>query len=272
MSSAPETRSTRKEGTAISRAMRPLNHVVERFIPSALVFSIVLTFIVAILGLILTDTGPAELITHWGDGLAGLLAFMTRMALILLLGHMLASTGPVRKLLAFLASIPRTELTAYVFVFVVAAAAALITWGLGLVVGGLLAREVAHQGRERGLTLHFPMLVAAGFGGFVVWHMGYSASGPLTAATEGSFLMDSLGGQTVPMSQTVFSTWNMLAALATIIVVALALYLVAPRRGDRVTELTIDAREELEDGQEEVVTPADRLDASRLVTLLTGLA
>lgn len=39
MSSAPETRSTRKEGTAISRAMRPLNHVVERFIPSALVFS-----------------------------------------------------------------------------------------------------------------------------------------------------------------------------------------------------------------------------------------
>lgn len=167
---------------------------------------------------------------------------------------------------------PRTELAAYVFVFVVAAVASLITWGLGLVVGGLLAREVAHQGRERGLTLHFPMLVAAGFGGFVVWHMGYSASGPLTAATEGSFLMDSLGGQTVPMSQTVFSTWNMLAALATIIVVALALYLVAPRRGDRVTELTIDAREELEDGQEEVVTPADRLDASRLVTLLTGLA
>lgn len=101
--------------------------------------------------------------------------------------------------------------------------------------------------------------------------MGYSASGPLTAATEGSFLMDSLGGQTVPMSQTVFSAWNMLAALATILVVAAALYLVAPR-GDRVTELTVDAREKLEDGQEEVVTPADRLDASRLVTLLTGLA
>lgn len=271
MSSAPET-AARKEGTPLSRAMRPLNSLVERFIPSALVFSIVLTFIVAILGLVLTPTSPADLVVHWGDGLAGLLAFMTQMALILLLGHILANTGPVRRLLAALGAVPRTELMAYVFVFVVAAVASLITWGLGLVVGGLLAREVAHQGRERGLTLHFPMLVAAGFGGFVVWHMGYSASGPLTAATEGSFLMDSLGGQTVPMSETVFSTWNMLAALATIIVVALALYLVAPRRGDRVTELAIDAREELEDGQEEVVTPADRLDASRLVTLLTGLA
>lgn len=272
MSSAPETRSTRKEGTAISRAMRPLNNVVERFIPSALVFSIVLTFIVAILGLILTDTGPGELVVFWGDGLAGLLSFMTQMALILLLGHILANTGPVRRVLSFLGSLPRNELSAYVFVFVVAAAASLITWGLGLVVGGLLAREVAYQGRERGLKLHFPMLVAAGFGGFVVWHMGYSASGPLTAATEGSFLMDSLGGQTVPMSETVFSAWNMIAAVVTILVVALALFLVAPRRGDAISELAIDAREAVEDGQEEIVTPADRLDASRFVTLLLGLA
>src|SRR5699024_326806 len=254
MSSAPETRSTRKEGTAISRAMRPLNHVVERFIPSALVFSIVLTFIVAILGLILTDTGPADLVVHWGDGLAGLLAFMTQMALILLLGHILANTGPVRKLLAFLASIPKTELSAYVFVFVVAAAASLITWGLGLVVGGLLAREVAYQGRERGLKLHFAMLVAAGFGGFVVWHMGYSASGPLTAATEDSFLTDSLNGQTLAISQTVFSGWNMLAAAATILVVGLAMFLIAPRKGDTVTPLEIDVRETTDDGQEDIVT------------------
>ena len=272
MSSAPETPSTRTEGTAISRAMRPLNHVVERYIPSALVFSIVLTVIVAILGLLLTPTGPGDLIVAWGDGLAGLLAFMTQMALILLLGHMLANTGPVRKFLALLASIPRTEPAAYVFVFVVAAVASLITWGLGLVVGGLLAREVAYHGRERGLRLHFPMLVAAGFGGFVVWHMGYSASGPLTAATEGSFLMEPLGGQPLPITETVFSGWNMIAATVTILVVALALFLVAPRRGDTVKELETDAREVVEDGQEEVVTPADRLDASRLVTGLTGLA
>jgi short-chain fatty acids transporter len=99
MSSAPET-TARKEGTPLSRAMRPLNHLVERFIPSALVFSIVLTFIVALLGLVLTPTSPADLVVHWGDGLAGLLAFMTQMALILLLGHILANTGPVRRLLA----------------------------------------------------------------------------------------------------------------------------------------------------------------------------
>ncbi|REE04692.1 short-chain fatty acids transporter [Citricoccus muralis] len=273
MSSTPGTTETppRKEGTPLSRAMRPVNHVVERFIPSALVFSIVLTFIVAILALILTGTGPGDLVVHWGDGLAGLLDFITQMALILLLGHILANTGPVRRVLAFLGSVPRTELASYVFVFAVAAVASLITWGLGLVVGGLLAREVAYQGRVRGLKLHFPMLVAAGFAGFVVWHMGYSASGPLTAATEGSFLMDSLGGQPVPISETVFSSWNMIAAVVTILVVALALFLVAPRRGDKIVELAQDAREQASDGQEEIVTPADRVDASRLPTLLLGL-
>ena len=77
---------------------------------------------------------------------------------------------------------------AYLLVFVTAAVASLITWGLGLVVGGLLAKEVARSGRDRGLKLHFPMLVAAGFSGFVVWHMGYSGSGPLTAATPDSFI------------------------------------------------------------------------------------
>jgi short-chain fatty acids transporter len=273
MSSAPGSTETRprKEGTPLSRAMRPVNNVVERFIPSALVFSIVLTFIVAILALVLTDTGPADLILYWGDGLAGLLSFITQMALILLLGHILANTGPVRRLLAFLGSIPSSPLMAYVFVFVVAAIASLITWGLGLVVGGLLAREVAYQGRERGMKLHFPMLVASGFAGFVVWHMGYSASGPLTAATDGSFLIEPLGGEPLPITETVFSSWNMIAAVATILVVSLALFLVAPRAGDRIKELEIDAREKADDGQEEIVTPADRLDASRVVTLLLGL-
>src|SRR5690625_1828892 len=56
----------RKEGTPLSRAMRPINHVVERLIPSALVFSILLTFIVVVLALILTGTQPADLVVYWG--------------------------------------------------------------------------------------------------------------------------------------------------------------------------------------------------------------
>ncbi|PNL18879.1 serine--pyruvate aminotransferase [Micrococcus sp. FDAARGOS_333] len=252
--------------------MRPVNTVVERFIPSSLMFTIVLTFLVAILCLTLTPAGPLEVLDGWGGGLAGLLEFMTQMALVLLLGHILANTGPVRRLLSWLAGIPRTPLQSYLFVFVVAAAAALITWGLGLVVGALMAREVAARGRDRGVQLHFPMLVASGFAGFVVWHMGYSASGPLTAATEGSFLTESLGGQTVPITETVFSTWNMLAAAATVLVVGLTLYLIAPRGETRIIELPAQKAEKQEVEAAPLETPADRLDASRVPTLLVGLA
>lgn len=257
---------TRESGAPLARAMRPINTVVERWIPSALVFAIILTLVVALLALTVTQTNPVDLVVGWGDGLSGLLAFMTQMALILLLGHMLANTRPVRKLLTRLSAVPQTALQAYLFVFVVAAVASLITWGLGLVVGGLLAREVAAQARERGIVLHFPMLVAAGFAGFVVWHMGYSGSGPLTAATPDSFLAESLGGRTLPVTETTFSWWNIAAAAATIVMVAGALTLVAPRDADRIVELQVDAREGAVVEDPVVETPADRLDASRIPT------
>jgi short-chain fatty acids transporter len=264
--------SLKERSPGLSGVMRPVNSVVERFIPSALVFAIVLTFVVAILALLLTDTGPVDVVRGWGDGLSGLLAFMTQMALILLLGHTLANTGPVRRLLAVLGGLPRTALQGYLFVFGVAAVASLITWGLGLVGGVLLAVEVARQGREKGLALHFPLLVAAGYSGYVIWHMGYSGSGTLTAATEGSFIAEQLG-ETIPISETTFAWWNLLAIVVTIAAVGIGLALVAPRAGDDVVELKADARFDDEIAiDDEVVTPADRVDASRVLTLLVGLA
>ncbi|MEI4272541.1 TIGR00366 family protein [Klenkia sp. LSe6-5] len=272
MSRTSPTADPERRSSGLSGLMRPVNSVVERYIPSALVFAVVLTFVVALLALLLTDVGVGGLITGWGDGLSGLLAFMTQMALILLLGHTLANTGPVRRLLARLGGVPRSTAQAYVFVFVVAALASLITWGLGLVVGALLAKEVAAQGREKGLRLHFPLLVAAGYSGYVIWHMGYSGSGPLTAATEGSFLAEPLG-RTVPVTETIFTWWNLTAAAVTIVVVAGAMALVAPKRDDAVVELQFDARgTDAVDLDDEVVTPADRVDGSRVLTLLVGLA
>jgi short-chain fatty acids transporter len=260
--------------SGVAAVMRPVNTFVERYIPSALVFAIVLTFVVALLAWILTDSSGLEIVTGWGEGLSGLLAFMTQMSLILLLGHTLANTGPVRRLLATLGGVPTTVLQAYLFVFVIAAVASLITWGLGLVVGALLATEVAAQGREKGLKLHFPMLIAAGYSGYVIWHMGYSGSGTLAAATEGSFIANQLG-YTVPISDTIFVWWNIVAIIATIIVVGAALALVAPRGDDRIVELAHDARshDATSGGPAPgAATPADRVDGSRLVTMLLGLA
>lgn len=267
----PTSSGTNNSRTAA--ALRPFQRLLERWIPSSLTFAILLTVVVALLAYFLTDTGPVAIILGWGDGLSGLLAFMTQMCLILLLGHMLANTAPVRKLLIALARVPTQAVSAYVFVFAVAAVTSMLNWGLGLVAGALLAREVAVQLRSKCVKAHFPLLVAAGYSGFVVWHMGYSGSGPLTAATPGSFLAEVMNGNTVPLSRTTFAAWNLLAALACIISCGLLFWLVAPRKGAAVQEIPAGiTSESLGSDAEEVVTPADRIDASRLPTLLIGLA
>lgn len=254
---------------------RPLVRLAERYLPTAFVFAAVLTAIVAVAALTMTDSGPVEVVRAWGDGLTGLLEFMTQMALVLLLGYMLANTGPVRSLLERLAQVPRTPAQAYGFVAFCASAASLLSWGLGLVVAAMLSIEVARVGRERGIRLHYPLLVASGYSGFVVWHMGYSGSGPLAAATPGTFVEDQVG-RTIPVSETIFSTWNILGAIATVIVVVAAMMLMAPGKDDKVVELPEGAT--LKDSAaddpiaiSEGPTPADRIDRSRVIPFAVGV-
>jgi short-chain fatty acids transporter len=261
---------TEPKRTGFTKAMGPLNAVVERLIPSALVFAIVLTVIVMIAALALTDAGPVDVVQSWGDGLSGLLAFMTQMALILLLGYILANTGPVRAALLRLARIPRGRVLPYVFVALITCLAALFSWGLGLVVGAVLAIEVAAAARRRGQRLHFPLLVAGGYTGMAIWHMGYSGSAPLTAATPDSFVAESLGGTTLPLGDTIFAAWNMITVAVAIAVVCAVMALMAPKAGEPVREMP-EHQMSSEDVVYDVETPADRLDASRLVTLVPGL-
>lgn len=99
---------------------RPVVYLVERWLPGPLILAIILTIIAAIAALTMTDTTPGELVMGWGEGLTGLLAFMTQVCLVLLLGYTLANTRPVHRLLTGIASVPRTPVAAYGFVTVVA--------------------------------------------------------------------------------------------------------------------------------------------------------
>ncbi|GAB94718.1 short-chain fatty acids transporter [Kineosphaera limosa] len=255
---------------------RPLTRAVERYLPGSLVFAVVLTFVVALMALAWTDAGPLQIVTEWGDGLTGLLAFMTQMALVLMLGHVLANTRPVRRVLDRLAAVPRSAPMAYVFVTVCAALASLLSWGLGLVVAALLSIEVARACRERGIKVHYPLLVAAGYSGFAVWHMGYSGSGPLTSATPGSFVEEQTGF-IIPVTQTIFAWWNLLGIVVAIVVIAATVWAIRPRSGETIIELPEGAQ--LSEGGEAdpaagaggEPTPADRVDNSRAITLVIGV-
>ena len=166
----------------IQRISAFFTQVVHRVLPDPLIFAILLTGVTFALALGLTPKAPADLVMLWGSGFWNLLAFSMQMAMILVTGHALASSGPVKRVLVALASSARTPGQGVMLVAFVGAVACAINWGFGLVLGAMLAREVAR--RVKGTD--YRLLVASAYMGFLTWHGGLSGSVPLVAATKGN--------------------------------------------------------------------------------------
>ena len=69
-------------------------YLMRHYLPDAYLFAILLTFLSAVLALIFTPAGFMKLITSWGDGIYGIVAFAFQMILILVTGHRLALLRP----------------------------------------------------------------------------------------------------------------------------------------------------------------------------------
>ena len=225
-----------------------------RFVPDPFVLAIGLTLLVCLLALPRLDYNVVALANGWvaggGQGLWRFLAFSMQMCLILVTGFALAETPAVRRLVTRLASIPQTTAQATTLVSVIAMSTALINWGLGLIVGALLARAVGIRARNENLPVHYPLVCTAGYTGLAVWHGGFSGSAPLKATSTAQLveiLGRELGNQVGPIStlDSIGSTLNLVVSALCLIVVPIVLALLAPRAsksqafgGDELPEAT----------------------------------
>lgn len=205
-------------GVDLARVGARVERWAHRWVPDPFVFAVVLTFVTLLAGFVLTDAGPLELAGFWQAGFFDLLGFGMQMVLILVTGHALATSPPVHRGIQRLAGVPRTGPGAAAFVAVVAMGAALLNWGFGLIVGALLAREVAWSLESRGERVHYPLLGAAGYMGLLVWHGGLSGSAPLKVAESGASLASTIG-----------SPLNLTVNAALLVVVPLFLHRLHPR-------------------------------------------
>ena len=248
--------------------------LVERYLPEPFSFAILMTAVTFVLALALTDAGPTEVLTAWGDGLSLLLAFITQVCLTLLFAYTLSHVGPVPRLLRRFARLPRSPTAACIMVTVFAGAVSLISWPLGLVMGGLVARAVGQALRQRGVRVHYPLLGAAAYGGFVVWHMGYSASAPLFVATPGN-AMEAQIGALIPITDTVFTIWNVTIAVITLLTVAITAALLHPRDANAIIECPEGKLLDSDDGPPGDASRAHgfaaRFENSRVPVLVLGL-
>lgn len=199
----------------LSRLTGVFVYALERLMPDPFVFAILLTLLTALLAFFLVPAKLSLILSSWYAGIFNILTFGFQMVLILVTGYALASSKPVHFLLEKTAGLATTPRNAVSLTVAVGMIASWLHWGLGLVVAGLLAREIAKRVR-----MDFGWLVAAAYTGFVVSTEGLSGSIVLSQATPGSALnlVEKIAGFTLPLSKTVFSPLNLVPVLTLFIV------------------------------------------------------
>ncbi|WP_416776547.1 TIGR00366 family protein [Xenorhabdus budapestensis] len=251
----------------IGHISRVMTRVVSRYLPDPLIFAMLLTMLTFIIALSLTPSTSMDLVKMWGDGFWNLLAFGMQMALIIVTGHALASSGPVKRILRLTASLAKTPTQGVMLVTFFGSVACVINWGFGLVVGAMFAREVAH--RVPGSD--YPLLIACAYIGFLTWGGGFSGSMPLLAATPGN-PVEHISGL-IPVSQTIFTSYNIFITLSLIAAMPFVTRMMMPKKEDIVMIDPVLLEEE-PDFQKKLPKDAplsERMEENRVITWIIGI-
>lgn len=225
-----------------------------QYIPNPFIFAIILSVLIYVLGIALTPAKPFEMVQYWYGGFWNLLSFSMQMVVILLFGYVLAASPPARKIIDRAAGLPKNSGQAIALITVLAIVFGYISWGLGLIVGAISAREICTQAKRRGIKVHYPLAAAAGFTGLIIFNAGFSASAPLLVNTEGHFLADKIG--LVPVSQTILAPFNLITFVVFLVAIPLVYRAMHPKLEDT---------EEVPDFEQESSTAASKSAAASTV-------
>ena len=250
---------------------QPFVKFVDKCYPDAFLFVIILTFITFFLSLGFTDSNSLEIINSWGNGLPKLFTFTAQICVIMITAHALAHTDPIERFLNRVGSLPNSQVHAYAIVAFVSGIASLFAWSFGLIVGGLIAKFVAIGCQKKSIKVHYPLIVASAYSGYVIWHMGYSSSAALFVASENHSLIDKIG--ILPVTETIFSSFNIFMALATLLTITILAPLMRPKNLKNIIE--VDAKnlfKKEEKSIKRISSIAEIIENNRKISFLFGFA
>jgi short-chain fatty acids transporter len=133
------------EAGFLARIALALTDWTERWVPDAFVFALIATFVVIVAGVAFTPSSLPQVIDAWGRGLWELIPFTLQMALIIITGHVLATSPPVGRVIRRVAAWPTTPRNAVALVAFFAMTSSWFNWGFSLIFSAVLAREVARR-------------------------------------------------------------------------------------------------------------------------------
>jgi short-chain fatty acids transporter len=264
----------------VARAALALTDWSERWLPDAFIFALLATVLVIVAALAATSSGPLQIVDAWGRGFWELIPFTLQMALIIITGHVLATSPPMGRVIRAIASWPRTPRGAVALVTFFTLVASWFNWGFSLVFGAVLAIEVAR--RVEGVD--YRALAAASVLGLgSIWAQGLSGSAALQMATAGALQPqirdivahgDVVPGGIISFRHTIF-LWQSFASVAVeMVVVTFVMWLATPPagRGRTARDLGIDlgepagVRHGSGGGSDTRLTPGQWLEHSPILT------
>jgi short-chain fatty acids transporter len=244
-----------------------LVYLFEQVMPDPFVLSICLTLLVVLLalGLAPNATWPA-ILTAWYGGTFNILGFALQMILILATGYAIADAPVIQRGLRAVAASVQTPTRAALVVFPIVAIASWLNWGLGLVAGALLAREIAKR-----VKVDFAWLVAGSYSAWSVCNSGLSSSIALSQASHGNVLnlVEKATGEVIPLSQTVFAPFVFIPTVL-VVVVMTAIFIKMHPKPDQVVVFLDTSTETVADPHTrdaDTVSFASRVERSTLGTL-----
>lgn len=264
----------------IARFALALTAWAERWIPDAFIFALLATVFVVVAGVTATPASLPQVVDAWGRGFWELIPFTLQMALVIITGHVLATSRPLGRVIVAIAKLPHTPKTAVALVTFFALVSSWFNWGFSLIFSAVLAREVAR--RVDGLD--YRAVSAATFLGLgSIWAQGLSGSAALQMASPGALqpqiraivaggppaLID---GGIITFTHTIFLWQSLLSVAIEIVVVTAVMYLATPERGQGRTaaDLGIDlGTSDIQDASTDrpaAITPGAWLEHTPLLT------
>src|SRR4051794_28668974 len=227
-------RTSMADAGAIARLAIALTGWAERWLPDAFIFALVFTVFVVLAAVAATPSTLVQAIDAWGRGFWDLIPFTLQMALVVITGHVLASSRPMARLIQTMARWPSSPRGAVAFVALVAMGSSWLHWGFSLMFSALLARQVAR--RLDGVD--YRALAAASYMGLgSIWAQGISGSAVLQMASAGALQPQIsaivahggiVPGGIIPLRHTIFLWQNLVAVAVEVIVVTAVLWFATP--------------------------------------------
>lgn len=256
-------------------------------IPNPLSIALILTFLTFLLALIFRIPNDESYLSYskiilqfWEKGLwsDGGLIFTVQMMLMLVLGHTIALSKPVNKIISYITKYCTSNSTAAIITTFFTVIVSLFNWGLGLIFGAILARKIGEHAQKNNININYPLIGACGYIGLMVWHGGISGNASLKIAEPNS-IEKLIGSDSkylsilpnhITFSDTIFSTTNLITIGFLVLILPLFAFVLSKLKFSSTNQSSI-TKSIIKKIDKKNLKGAEKIDNSRVLPLTFGL-